>query len=142
MRLNPLQSRTPAWLAFGFAAALFAAGGAFGGVALHLDRELEADRNRGRLADDDPRIRDGFLWALGADVSFGLGAIVSGVCVYTFLRDPLPPSDGKVYEPVDMAGDAQAEVPQPAARGAGGPSFAAVPIVLRGGAGLSLAVVF
>jgi hypothetical protein len=132
VRLNPTPSRTPAWVSGGIALALLAAGGAFGGVALHLDKELEADRDRGRLADDDPRIARGFFWALGADVSFGLGAIMSGVCVYYFARDPLPASEGKVLDPVDLATN------PPGA----GPRFAVVPLVAPDAVGLGLGGTF
>lgn len=131
VRLNPEPSRTPAWVSLGFAAALYIGGGVFGGIALHLDKELDADRKRGRLADDDPRITRGFLWALGSDISFGLGLIVTGMCVYYFVRDSLPPSEGKVFDPVDLGATARS-----------GPRLAVAPIVTRDGAGLALAVVF
>jgi hypothetical protein len=144
VRLNPEPSRTPAWVSFGFAAALYVAGGVFGGIALHLDRELDAARKSGRLADDDPRITHGFLWALGADISFGLGLIITGMCVYYFARDPLPPSEGKEYDPVDMgaspAADADAAPPVDSARS--GPRLAVAPLVAPDGAGLAVAVVF
>jgi len=145
VRLNPEPSRTPAWVSFGFAAALYIAGGVVGGIALHLDKELEAEKDAGRLADDDPRIVRGFGLALGADIAFGLGLIVTGMCVYYFVRDPLPPSEGKVYDPVDMegtppAGEATDAPPVPTARS--GPRLAVTPLVAPGGAGLAVAVVF
>ena len=142
-RLNPEPSRTPAWVSFGVALALYAGGGVVGGVALHIDKELESARNSGRLADDDPRIPRGFGFALGADIAFGLGLIVTGMCVYYFVRDPLPPSEGKVYDPVDMGAAPAAgadEAPAPAARS--GPRLAVAPLVAPDGAGFAVAVVF
>jgi hypothetical protein len=140
IRLNPEPSRTPAWVSFGFAAALYIGGGVAGGIALHLDKELEADKNAGRLADDDPRIVRGFGWALGADIAFGLGLVVTGMCVYYFVRDPLPPSEGKVYDPVDMEEEPPAGEVAPSARS--GPRLAVAPLVAPDGAGLAVAVVF
>jgi len=125
------------------ALALYAGGGVVGGVALHLDKELEAERNAGRLADDDPRIARGFGFALGADIAFGLGAIVTGMCVYYFVRDPLPPSEGKVYDPVDMgAASAPGADDAPAAAARSGPRLAVAPLVAPDAAGLAVAVVF
>jgi hypothetical protein len=143
VRLNPEPSRTPAWVSLGFAVALYAGGGVFGGVALHLHKELDRERGRGRLADDDPRIVHGFLWSLGADLSFGLGLVFTGMCAYYFARDSLPSSEGKVYDPVEMdaapAAGADAAIPV-AARS--GPRLAVTPLVGPEGAGLAVAVVF
>lgn len=102
VRLNSKPSRTSAWVSLGFAAGLFAAGGTMGILALRTNNELDNLRNTGRLANDDPRIVNGFVLALAADISFGVGAIVSGLCIYYFLRDPLPPSEGKLSDPADF----------------------------------------
>jgi hypothetical protein len=149
VRMNPTPSRTSAWVSLGFSVALFAGGGVTGGFALKLDRELEKDRNAGRLADDDPRILKGFLLALGADVGFGVGAIVGALSIYYFLRDPLPPSEGKLYDPVDFEEnpDASAEEPaekeEPAAgTAARGPRFAVAPLISANAVGLGLALAF
>lgn len=151
VRMNPTPSRTSAWVSLGFAVALFAGGGVVGGLALNVDDELDAARNKGRLADDDPRILKGFLMALGADIAFGIGTIVSAMCVYYFLRDPLPPSEGKVYDPVDLEEnpDTAPEASQddgeevPASTEASlRPRFALTPILSPNSAGLGLAVVF
>lgn len=102
VRMNPKPSRTSAWVSLGFSAAFFAGGGAAGIMALRLNNELDDTRNKGRLASDDPRIMKGFMWGLGADLAFGVGTIVGGLCLYYFLRDPLPPSEGKHFSPVDL----------------------------------------
>jgi hypothetical protein len=102
VRMNPKPSRTSGFVSAGFSLALFGAGSAFGGIALNRRNSLRADRRAGRLASDDPRALEGLLWAVGADISFAVGAIVAGMSLYYFLRDPLPPSEGKLREPVDF----------------------------------------
>jgi tetratricopeptide (TPR) repeat protein len=103
VRMNPKPSRTSGFVSAGFSFAIFGAGAAFGGIALHHKQELESDRNNGRLAADDPRIMEGLLWGIGADVSFGVGTIIAGMSLYYFLRDPLPPSEGKTSEAADFS---------------------------------------
>ncbi len=156
VRLNPKPSRTSAWVSMGFAVALFTGGGIAGGMALKIDDDLEYDRNRGRLADDDPRIMHGFLWALGADIAFGVGAIVTGMCIYYFLRDPLPPSEGKLYDPKDLTenpdltgkttkeqdSDESDTAEPPQATHTAGPRILVAPLLTPEAAGLGLAVVF
>jgi hypothetical protein len=135
VRMNPVPSRTSAWVTLGFAVALFAGGGAAGYMAYDLNGELESARNHGRLADDDPRILEGFLWGLGADVAFGLGAVVSGLCIYYFVRDPLPPSEGKIVDPVDFEKN-------PAVRTSSRPRLTVAPLLAPETAGMGLSVVF
>ncbi len=118
VRMNPKPSRTSGYVSAGFAVALFGAGGAFGGLALNRKNSLASDRESGRLAADDPRIMEGFLWGIGADMSFAVGAIVAGMSLYYFLRDPLPPSEGKTPTPTDFTenpkdGPAAAEATAP-----------------------------
>jgi len=103
VRLNPKPSRRPAWVAASFSAVMFISGGVFGGMAFGLRKDLIALRDDGRLASDDPRILQSLFWGIGADVSFGVGAILAGLSIYYFLRDPLPPSKGKQMPPRDFA---------------------------------------
>lgn len=108
VRMNPKPSRTSAWVSGGFSLAFIAGGAACGGVALGIRNDLERDRNRGLLASDDPRLTKGFLLALGADVAFGVAVATAAMSLYYFLRDPLPPSEGKVGEPADLEQNPQA----------------------------------
>ena len=101
-RMNPRPSRTSAWVSLGFSVALLAGGGVAGIMAINIKNDLEHDRNEGTLASDDERIMHGFVWALSADLAFGVGALVGGLSIYYFLRDPLPPSEGKIFKPVDF----------------------------------------
>ena len=124
-----------------------------GGMALKLNNELDSTRRQGRLSDDDPRIMHGFLWALGADLAFGVGTVVGALCIYYFLRDPLPPSEGRVAEPVDFEenpeglaggpsepGKEQPSSPQTEARR--GPKLFVAPLLSTQAAGFGLTVVF
>jgi len=151
VRMNPTPSRTSAWVSLGFSTALFVGGGIAGYMALKIDDELESSRNNGRLTNDDPRILRGFLWALGADLAFGVGTIVGSLCIYYFLRDPLPPSEGKLFDPIDFEeapkktekGDSKkGEKPPLAYRESNAPTLLVVPLLSTQTAGLGIAVTF
>ena len=72
-------------------------------MSQNLADDLEADRNAGRLASDDPRLFRGQLFSIIADGGFVLGGILGLLSVYYFLRDPLPDSEGTVLEARDWA---------------------------------------
>ena len=103
VRLNSKPSRTSGFVSAGFSAALFITGGVLGYFALDIKKELDKERKNGRLASDDDRIIRGFIFGIGADVSFGVGTIIACMSLYYFLRDPLPPSEGKSLAPEDYA---------------------------------------
>lgn len=102
VRLNPRPSRTSAWVSMAFSIATFTAAGIVGWYSSTIFDELEHLAQAGRLASDDSRVNQGMIFAIGADVGFGIGAIVAGLTLYYFLRDPLPDSEGRVEEPVDF----------------------------------------
>ncbi len=102
VRMNPKPSRTSGYVSAGFSLVVFGSGAAFGGIALKTKHELEDYKKSGMLSNDDPRIMKGFLWAVGADISFAVGTLIAGMSLYHFLKDKLPPSEGKVLPPVDF----------------------------------------
>jgi len=103
IRLNPSPSRVSAWVSFSVAGACFIAGGIFGGQALDLQDGLQADMDAGRLDNNDPRVLEGTLWAIGADSAFLVGAVMTGLGFYYLFRDPLPDSEGREEEPADFS---------------------------------------
>ncbi|MCS6798096.1 MAG: PEGA domain-containing protein [Myxococcota bacterium] len=103
VRLRPAVGRGGAWVT-GTIAALFVAGGAIAGVMANERTDaLVRLRDAGRLATNDPRLSEGQILAIGADIGFGLGAVLGILSVYYFLRDPLPDSEATVLEPRDWA---------------------------------------
>jgi hypothetical protein len=108
VRLNPRPSRTSAWVSLAFSSLIFAGAGVVGWWSSTIYDELEQDAADGRLASDDPRIGSGFVWALSADVGFLVGAVTAALTLYYFLRDPLPPSEGRVEDPVDFTENPEA----------------------------------
>jgi hypothetical protein len=102
VRMNPKPSRTSAWVSAGVSLALVAGGAVCGGLSLGIRNDLERERNRGTLASNDPRMTKGFVLALGADVGFGVALVTGLTSLYYFLRDPLPPSEGKASAPEDL----------------------------------------
>jgi len=103
VELQPAISRTPAYIASGFTVALLTAATIVGLHSSAIGDELEADRDAGRQASNDPRIFEGFLYSLGADVGFVLGGVVGIFAVYYFLRDPYEDSRATQRRPVDYS---------------------------------------
>jgi hypothetical protein len=103
VRLRPSVTRTAAWVTASISAVTLAGGIVVGVLGNELRTELEADRNAGILASNDPRIAQGRWMYIGANVGFGLSAILAGLAVYYFVRDPLPDSEATVLEPRDWA---------------------------------------
>lgn len=103
VRLRPEVGRGGAWVAASVAALTL--GGSIACVILGEDLRstLIRARDTGRLASNDERIDYGLYYALGADIGFGITAILSGVALYYFLYDPLPPSVGTVLDARDWA---------------------------------------
>jgi len=102
VRMNPKPSRTGAFISAGFTLALVAGGAIAGAKALGYRNDLDALKESGELANDDPRISKGFAWGLSSDIAFVLSAVMAGVTVYKFVRDPLPPTEGKQVVPEDF----------------------------------------
>jgi hypothetical protein len=103
VRLREAVGRGGAIVSF-FLAAVLAGGGAVMAVlADDLRATLAAEHQAGRLATADERIDRGFFLSLGADGAFGLAGIVAFAGLYYAFYDPLPPSEGTVFEPRDWA---------------------------------------
>src|SRR5690606_18267984 len=96
--LKPAVDRTGAWVTTVFAALAVGGGIAMGVLANGLEQDLTDARDQGRLASNDDRLLTGQPLAIGADVAFGLGAILGAFATYYFLRDPLPDSEARVLE--------------------------------------------
>ena len=103
VRLRPAVGRGGAWVTAALAALLVGGGAVMGILANGIETDLANERDAGRLASDDPRLLEGQLLAIGADVAFGFAVLLGGLSVYYFLRDPLPDSEGTTLEPRDWA---------------------------------------
>jgi hypothetical protein len=96
--LQPQESHSDAIWAYAFTA-IFAGGGIYAGTqANKLHDDLKNDIARGMPPPDsnDPRIMRGKLYAIGADVGFGLAAIAGLTAIYYTFRDKGVPSTGTV----------------------------------------------
>jgi tetratricopeptide (TPR) repeat protein len=102
IRLNPSPSRIRAWVAFGISSVIFIGAGILGYNSMKIFDQLQSKRSAGILDNNDPHIREGRLWALGADIGFSLAAIVGGLGLYYLLYDPIPHSKAKIGDPVSF----------------------------------------
>ncbi len=103
VRLNPKPKRTPAWISFGFATALWAAAIAFGVQSENLYAEVEKDKKAGLLDNRDPRFNYILGWDIAFDVTLLFAALTTILGIVYMVRDPLPDSEGLVKEPVELA---------------------------------------
>ena len=103
VRLKPAVGRGGAWTTAVMGALLVGGGVGMGVYADGLRSDLDAERLAGRLTSNDSRLSTGTWLAVGADISFGLGAALGLLSLYYFLRDPLPDSEATVLEPRDWA---------------------------------------
>jgi hypothetical protein len=101
-RLVVLPPRAAAYAQAIIGGVLLGGGIYFGLESNRLYDEIAADHARGSLASDDSRGMRGKIYSIGADVAFLGAAALSGLAVYSFLRDPLPPSRLVVYKAVEF----------------------------------------
>ena len=112
VQFNPKPPRARAWTT-GVISAAFLGAGIYAGLQAK-DREdgLKSDIKEGKLIDNnDPRVNEGKVWSIGADVAFGISAVTGIMSVYNFLRSN-PASVGELDEksvaitPVGLPGGA------------------------------------
>lgn len=111
--LKPKVPRGAAW-STAVASAVFLGAGVWLGLQSNdLRDELDAARAQGRLDQEDPRIKRGQYFAIGANAAFAVGGVLALISVYNFVKDPLPPSKGWSESPRDL--DALPAAPRPVA---------------------------
>jgi len=103
VRLRHAMSRSGAWITGGFTVLFLAAALTTGLMSHNIESDLEAERDAGVLASNDPRLLDGEILAITADISLGVGALLGALALYYMLRDPLPESEATVLVPRDWA---------------------------------------
>lgn len=100
--LRPSVSRGSAWTT-AIAAAVFWGGGIYLGLQSNkLRDELDTAKASYRLDQEDPRIKRGQYFAIGADACFAVGGVLTLIAAYNFIKDPLPPSKGYMEKPRDF----------------------------------------
>jgi len=128
--LKPSVPRGAAW-STGIAAAVFLGGGIYLGLQSNkLHDELATSASSNRLDQEDPRIKRGQYFAIGADLCFAVGGIFALISTYNFIRDPLPNSKGYSEPARDF--DALPSSPRPSV------SFHFVPIASPSLAGFGI----
>ncbi|MEO0323489.1 MAG: PEGA domain-containing protein, partial [Myxococcota bacterium] len=101
IELERRPSRGGGWAMLTLGVASVGAGVALALRASSLESDLEGDLDAGRLASGDDRFQRTRFFNYGADAGFGLGALFGLLSIYYFVRDPLPPTTGRVLEPRD-----------------------------------------
>ena len=96
--LAPTPSRSDAIIAYVLAGAFGAGGVVLGLQANHLRDDLNKEIAAGVVPPDsnDPRLKNGKLWAYGADAAYGVAAITALTAIYYTFRDKGPPSTGLI----------------------------------------------
>lgn len=100
--LKQSVSRGSAWTT-AFAAAVFWGGGIYLGLQSNKLRDQLAEASAAyRLDQEDPRIKRGQYFAIGADACFAVGGVLTLIAAYNFIKDPLPPSRGYMEKARDF----------------------------------------
>jgi tetratricopeptide (TPR) repeat protein len=145
-KMIPKYPRGGAWTQGVLAATFIGAGVFFGLESNRLKDQIAMDREAGVLGDGDGRIMQGRLYAIGANVGFGVGAVLAVLSTYNFIKDPLPESTRELGKPAEFD-DARAKRPTAAASMPGLPQhvrrprptpslgWAAAPVVLGSSGG-------
>ena len=100
--MKPGVSRTAAWVN-GILAVGFLGGGSVWALNPINFRPAIAERKeRGHVEPGRPTHSRGPIFAIFADVSFGLAAVLGVISFYQFLADPTPPSTATMSKPTDI----------------------------------------
>lgn len=98
----PKYPRGAAWTQAAIGVAFVGAAIYFGHESNKLHDDLESDRQKGNLTQDDSRITRGRWFAVGADAGFAVGGVLGVLATYNFLKDPLPESSIEPKKPVEF----------------------------------------
>jgi hypothetical protein len=104
-RMVEKYPRGAAWTQAVLAAGFLGAGIYFGVESNRLDKELEAERAAGYLYEQDPRIKQGFWYSIGADTGFVLSGLFAALATYNFVRDPYPDPQLQLGKKREFKGD-------------------------------------
>jgi len=102
VEMVPTYPRGTAWTQAVIGAVFIGAGTYLGIQSNKLHSELESDRAKGVLEEDDERVQRGRLFAIGADAGFALGGILAAFATYNFIKDPYPSSKATTGKPVEL----------------------------------------
>lgn len=101
-KMIPKYPRGAAWTQ-AVISAVFLGGAIFlGNESNRLHDELEADRARGVLDEDDSRVALGRWFAIGSNAGFLASGVLGVISFYNFIKDPLPESSTVVRTPVEF----------------------------------------
>jgi hypothetical protein len=100
--LIPKYPRGAAWTQAAIGAAFVGAAVYFGTESNRLHDDLQADRKKGVLDQEDDRITRGRWYAIGADAGFVIGGVLGVLATYNFIKDPLPDSSTRLSAPVEF----------------------------------------
>jgi len=101
VRLRPAPERGNAYATLTLGTVTLGGAIALSVFSHRLHDDLSAEQSAGLLASDDPRIREGRILSIGADVAYGASGLLGLLTLYYFIHDPLPDSEGTVLEPRD-----------------------------------------
>ena len=100
-----LMLRTPrgaAWTQAVLSAALLGGGLFLGSRSNAIYDDLQEDRRAGRLTDEDDRYGKGKVYAIGADLCFGVSGLLAALSTWNFVKETTPSSSLALGAPRDL----------------------------------------
>lgn len=98
----PKYPRGAAWTQAAISVAFLGTAIYLGSESNRLHDDLEADRKKGVLDQEDSRITRGRWFAVGADAGFAIGGVLGALATYNFIKDPLPESSVQLRRPLEF----------------------------------------